>query len=163
MKHKLDIAIHSINEYFNEQLYGMSIEEDLSILLDMSIEELKNHLYHFDNMGYIIYTYCLNGVPIQHIQNDLNKFISYYVIGNLKKEILPDYIIKSMAKKSYLIISKYRDISEELFDLIIQYVNTKIKNLIETLEKDEFEEYESCVNLQKTIKEMYEIIKKPTE
>lgn len=159
---KLKIAIASINDYFNKQLYGMDIEEDLTMLLDMSIEELKKHLYHFDNMGYIIYTYCINGVPLQHIQNDLNKFITYYIISNLKREVLPDYIIKSVTRKAYLVISKYRDISEDLFDLIIQYVNAKIMNLIELLETEEFEEYESCLNLQKSIKQMYDIIKKPT-
>lgn len=161
-KHSLEIALLSINQYFNKQLYSIEIEEDLANLLDMTVEEIKNHLFHFDNMGYIIYPYCIHGAVLQHIQNDLNKFIQYYVISNLKREVIPNYVIKTTAKKCYMIISKYREINPDLFDILIQYMNNKVENLIETLISPEFEDYEACSNLKSVCEELESIIKNPT-
>ncbi|CAB5208341.1 hypothetical protein UFOVP182_17 [uncultured Caudovirales phage] len=159
METKLETEIHYIKTYFSNQIYKMSIDEDISDIIDMTIEELRDCVFHFDNINYILNAFCLSGVAKQQVQNDINKFISYYIISNMKREIKPDHIIQKTIMKAYILISRYRFLSEELFDIFIQFVNAKIVNTI--YEMEEIEEFETCLNLQKSIKYLYDITKKP--
>jgi hypothetical protein len=156
----LELEILTITNYFNNQIYNMTIEEDLSDLIDMNIEQIRDCVFHFDNINYIIYSFCLAGAPKQQIQNDVNKFITYYVVSNMRREFLSDFIISSVNKKAFIAITKYRKINEEIFDLFIHFINTKIMDIIQKMESEE--EFETCLNLQKSMKYMFDL-KKSTE
>ena len=96
------------------------------------------------------------GAPKQYVFDDINKFIHYYVIVLLTNKSISDSAIKGIVRSAVKLLNPYKNFSEDLVSLLIEYINNKTDEIISMLE--DTEEYESCGNLLNARKHLLSII-----
>jgi hypothetical protein len=142
---RLELLKNKINAYFCDQIYSLDIETKVSEIIEMSIDEIRDHLDIYNNINYITYQYILQGAPKQHISNDINKFISHYIISCIRSSITNRDVAKSIVRTGLKSISMYKSINEDLYNLLIEFINKEVDTIINVME--ECEEFETCSNL----------------
>lgn len=145
-----------VSKYLTSQIYNIDLDVKIEDVMEMTIEEIREHIYLFDNISYITCQFLLLGAPKQYIFDDINKFIHYYVIVLLTKEYISESAIKGIVRSAVKLINPYRKFSEDLFNLLLEYINNKSDEIISTLE--ETEEFESCANLMNARRYLQSVI-----
>ena len=156
MKSNIDDLKIKVSKNLTSQIYNLDLDIKIEDVMEMTIEEIREHVYLFDNISYITYQLLLMGAPKQYIFDDINKFIHYYVIVLLTKETISDSAIKGIVRSAVKILNPYRKFSEDLFNLLLEYINNKSDEIISLLE--ETEEFESCANLMNARRYLQSVI-----
>jgi hypothetical protein len=156
MKSNIDDVKIKVSKYLTSQIYNIDLDVKIEDVLEMSIEEIREHAYLFDNISYITCQLLLMGAPKQYIFDDINKFIHYYVIVLLTNKPISESAMKGIIRSAVKILNPYKKFSEDLVSLLIEYINNKTDEIISMLE--EKEEFESCGNLLNARKHLLSII-----
>ena len=146
MKTRIEDLKVRLADYFSHQIYNFDVSSiKIEDIIEMSIEDIREHTFVMDNINYVTFQYLLQGAPKQQIFNDINLFINYYIITCINTEIISDEVIKTLGRKSVKILNQYKGINEDLWRILIDYITEKLEEVLQDLVENE--EFESCSNL----------------
>lgn len=148
MKTRIENLKVKLVDYFSDQIYNFDISSiKIEDIIEMSIEDIREHTFVMDNINYVTFQYLLQGAPKQQIFNDINMFINYYIINCINTNIISDEVIKTLGRKSVKLLNIYKGINEDLWKILIDYITEKLDSILQDLEENE--EFESCSNLKR--------------
>jgi undecaprenyl diphosphate synthase len=156
-------------------LYAFSTEnwnrpkEEVDALMDLLVQSIANEVDELDENNIRLITIgdesklpedCQKSLMWAKEKTKNNKSLTLILALNYSARWEIIRALKEIAQEIENHQLKATEINEEIFDLFIHFINTKIMDIIQKMESEE--EFETCLNLQKSMKYMFDL-KKSTE